>query len=603
MSLAQILLPEIILTIAACVLFLLGLARGNLGGRTAALLACAALVASLGAANWQQEQLGLVSGQGGVIADAHNQFRLSQFSSYVRMIALAIGVLLLLLQSPNNKNGTGNDSLDYSSSRTGSDAGEFMGLSLLALLGLILVASSNDLISLFLGIELASIPTYILVASGRPLAVAQEASLKYFFLGAMSAAILLLGLAYLYGTTGTMKLIGPAVDTWQQLDRSTGLMTEAKRPGSIAAVITEQIQNGQTGLTPWQLLAAVLLIVGLMFKLAAFPMHAYAGDVYEGASTPVTALLGFVPKATGIIALIKLLHVFSGGAEIWNVPAPLDRLIWVLAVITMTVGNVLALRQVSVKRTLAYSSVAHSGYLLAGLATLAMLGSMDGGGALKAVLFYLPIYGVMSTAAFAVLMYLPARASMRVGGKDIVPPATTAETFEDIAGTGRERPLLGLAMALACLSLMGVPITAGFWAKFYLLVPAFTRVDSQINPWLLALGVIVLINSAIGAVYYLRIIAEMFSRPREESEIPTEWPKGSFALTLVIAVTVSIMLLGFVGNATEGLADSASSAASGLDTQSIPIIEMPTEEPDESQVGASGSLEVVGRLTARELTD
>jgi NADH-quinone oxidoreductase subunit N len=560
--LASILLPEIILTIAACVLFLLGLSRGRAGPQAAVGIALVALIASLVCVLSQAGQLS--EGSATVLADEGNHFRISAFASYIRMIALGVGVFLILIQSPTKPNGSGSDSLDY-----GRDAGEFLGLSLLSLSGILLVASSNDLVTLFLGIELASIPTYILVATGRPISQAQEASLKYFFLGAVSAAILLLGFAYLYGSTGTTRLIGPELVEYRAFDPETGAAIMKERPGGIAQIIAAQIGENQTTptLTGWQMLALVLVFIALMFKLAAFPLHSYAGDVYEGSATPVTAFLSFVPKLVGIVAIIKLLHVFSGATVNFNPPEQLDRLLVALAVVTMFVGNVLALRQVSVKRMLAYSSVAHSGYLLAGIALFALRGSPMGDSSLTAVLFYIPIYGVMTTLALSVLMLLPTRQSMRVMGKNVAPPATTAETLEEIAGTGRAHPMLGLAMAVACLSLAGVPVTAGFWAKYELIVPAFTKTSPNIDTMVLGLGVIILINSAIGAAYYLRVVAAMWAQPTAEHlpQNPNTPIRGLAMGIVVLGASAIILLLGNVSQAKELLKVEARQAAAGLD--------------------------------------
>src|SRR5207248_6233580 len=207
---------------------------------------------------------------------------------------------------------------------------------------------------------------------------------------------------------------------------------------------------------------------GFAFKLAAVPLHFYAGDVYQGAATPVTALLSFVPKTAGMVALLKILYCVGGG--VWAVPHEIARLIWVRAALTTTVGNVLGLLQLNVKRVLAYSSIAHTGYMLVGVTALL---SADGNSevqneALQGVLFYLAAYGIMNAAAFGVLMLLPAR------GEDRAAPATSAETFEDLAGTGRDHPALGLAMAVACFSLIGLPLTVGFFGKFYLVRPALS---------------------------------------------------------------------------------------------------------------------------------
>jgi NADH-quinone oxidoreductase subunit N len=461
-----VILPELVLIVAACVLFLLGISNKPAIRRLVPMLA---LLALLAVAAYQglptfRDALGFQPNAENIYADPIGAFRVGGFAEYIKLLAACIGAMFVLLAWPTNEQGTGNSALQY-----GTDAaGEFFALLLLSVAGIFLVAGANDLIVLFLGIELASIPTYIMVSISRPLPVAQEAGVKYFFLGAMAAAILLFGFSYLYGTTGLINL------------------------RDLTALFGGTIGTGASVLTSWQMLAAVMLIAGLCFKIAAVPLHFYAGDVYEGAATPVTALLSFVPKTSGFVALIKILFVISGGA--WMVPAPLGKLLWVLAALTMTFGNVLGLMQQNVKRVLAYSSIAHTGYMLVGLTVLVTTPDQK---ALEGIVFYLTAYGIMNVAAFGVLLMLPSRTPQA---------ATSAETYDDLAGTGRDNVGLGLAMAVACLSLIGIPLTMGFWGKAFLLLPTFHNHHT-------ALGIIMLINAAIGAAYYLRIVGVMFLRP------------------------------------------------------------------------------------------
>jgi NADH-quinone oxidoreductase subunit N len=399
-----------------------------------------------------------------------------------------------------------------------------------------MVAGANDIMLLFLGIELASIPTYIMVSISRPLSVAQEAGVKYFFLGAMAAAVMLFGFSYLYGTTGTTKL---------------------------SEMLT--MFAGAKGLNSWQMLAVVMLIAGFAFKIAAVPMHVYAGDVYEGAATPVTAFLSFVPKISGFVALLKVLYSVSGG--MWAFPSnpEIAKLIWVLAVLTMTFGNVLGLLQFNIKRVLAYSSIAHTGYMLVGVAalvqtddpaiqTLALLG----------ILFYLTIYGLMNIGAFGVLILLPSRGDQ---------PATSAETFEDLAGLGRENVALGLAMAVSCFSLIGLPLTAGFFGKFYLIRPAI----SAHLYWLVG---ILVANAAISAAYYLKIVATMFLRtePVGPSSVQPSSSRIAQPLPVQLAVAASmfgVLCLGIYFPWTQRMTDRAATATqfeSQLEPASLPGI-------------------------------
>jgi NADH-quinone oxidoreductase subunit N len=523
MNLVPVLLPEMILILAAGVLFLLGMSNKPAARKLAPMIA----LLSLAVVFFMQ----LNKTPTATESDSLNTTHIFTFGTYIKMLAAGVGMLFVLLSWPTDELAMGNSALNYS-----TECAEYFGLMLLSITGIFLVAGANDLILLFLGIELASIPTYIMVSISRPIPAAQEAGVKYFFLGAMAAAIMLFGFSYLYGTTGTTTL------------------------SEIAALLSKtrtDLPASQTQLTSWQMLAVVMIIAGFCFKLAAVPLHFYAGDVYQGAATPVTALLSFVPKTAGMVALIKILYCIGGPQ--WGVPAEIGKLIWVLAVLTMTVGNVLGLLQLNIKRVLAYSSVAHTGYMLVGVA--AMCGSGGNSAvyiqALQGVLFYLAAYGIMNAAAFGVLMLLPARDNR---------PASSAETFEDIAGTGRKHVALGLAMATACFSLIGLPLTVGFFGKLYLIRPAL---DGG-NYWLVA---ITMCNAAISAGYYLRIVSAMFLRtevaPRDPSFVPP--PIVSLPVTLAIALSVAgTILFGTVLPATTMLTNHVAQSTD------IEKVEMPT---------------------------
>jgi NADH-quinone oxidoreductase subunit N len=531
-------LPEIILATVACVCFLVGVSNKAGARKLAAHLALWTLVA----VTLIQMRQGLVEGPG-----AGSAARIFAFGHYIKLLSSAVGILLVLLNMPTNAAGTGGSSSDF-----GADTGEFFGLLLLSLAGLFTVASANDIILLFLGIELASIPTYVMVSISRPLPVAQEAGVKYFFLGAMAAAVLLFGFSYLYGTTGQTGLDGITASFagWAHPEWQTG---------GVAA------GYGMPGpLSEWQLLAVLMLIAGLAFKMAAVPLYEYVGDVYQGAATPVTALLAFVPKTAGFVALIKVLYAVSGGA--WAMPEHVVKLLWVLAALTMTFGNVLGLLQFNIKRVLAYSSVAHTGYMLVGVT--ALISTSDPTihtEALHGVLFYLAAYGIMNSGAFGVLMLLPPRHDR---------PATSAETFDDLAGTGRKHIGLGLAMAVACFSLTGLPLTVGFFGKLYLIQPAL---HAGLN-WLV---VILVINAAISAAYYLRIVAAMFLRPEpgpghQHAALPTvpfaqRLLRPTPVLTAVGLSVVATLLFGIFLPATGALSDHAEQATV-LDSGRMPMV-------------------------------
>jgi NADH-quinone oxidoreductase subunit N len=455
--------PEIILCAAACVLMLMGVSMKGSVRRAAPVVAIIALVIA------GFSQLAVVAGNAGHFDSQWNAVRVFEFARYIKLLSSGIGVLLVLLAWPSDREGVRGPAHDV-----GTEAAEFFSLMLLSIAGIYLVAGANDIMLLFLGIELASIPTYIMVSISRPLAVAQEAGVKYFFLGAMAAALLLFGLSYLYGTTGTTRL----------------------------DVIAQHAQP-ITGLSSWQLLAVIMIICGLAFKMAVVPLHFYAGDVYQGAATPVTAFLSFVPKISGFVALLKILFAVTGGT--WHINHEIVTLLWVLSALTMTIGNVLGLVQINLKRLFAYSSIAHSGYMLVGVTALLSTNDYDVQmTALQGILFYLTAYGLMNVAAFGVLILLPSRSGE---------VATTAETFDDLAGLGRMHTLLGLAMAVSCFSLIGIPLTIGFLGKAFLILPAW-RADLT---WLV---VILVVNAAISAGYYLRIVGSLF--------LATESPASRF---------------------------------------------------------------------------
>ena len=546
------LLPELTLVAVACLLFLLGVSPKASSRHISAWVAFLTLVTLFFVQLTVMEEVNY-SAMGLSDAATHTVNN-GAFVQYARLIVTGVGAVLVLLAWPTNRDATGSDSLNF-----GQDAGEFYALMLLSLAGVLLVASANDIILLFLAIELSSIPTYIMVSISRPLPVAQEAGVKYFFLGAMAAAIMLFGFSYLYGTTGLTKL------------------------DAIQAMLHPAWSSGPTVLTPWQSLAVIMLLGGFAFKIAAVPLHAYAGDVYQGAATPVTAFLAFVPKTAGFLAIIKVLSAVGG--EHWSFPPLVIHLLWALAALTMTVGNALGLLQFNVKRVLAYSSVAHSGYMLVGITALthaydafpndpAMAAKIQAL-AIGGVLFYLAAYGIMNSGAFGVLMMLPSRDvddSNTPGTPPRPPIATTAETYDDLAGQGKRHVALGLAMSVCCFSLIGIPLTVGFIGKVYLIQPALAS-------GLFWLVVITMVNAAISAGYYLKIIATMFLRPAPDAELGSAGspvyarhhaaPHGLAAiahapLALSLAVVLSVVatvMFGTVVPAASGLTRDVQKAA------------------------------------------
>ncbi len=514
-DLVRVMLPELILTGAACICFLLGVFVKTSARRGAAVVSLLAMVVVF------FMQFGLTrEPMGSVWTDRWDTLRVFEFAQYIKLLAAGVGILLVLLAWPTTRDGRGQLSVDY-----GNETAEFFGLMLLSITGVFLVAGANDIMLLFLGIELTSIPTYIMVSVSRPIAPAQEAGVKYFFLGALSAALMLFGFSYLYGTTGTTNLSEISAmfaRTITAPDATTGATAVSVSPV----------------MTSWQMLAVLMTLAGFAFKIAAVPLHFYAGDVYQGAATPVTAFLAFVPKTAGMVAIIKLLFVV-GGAH-FAVSDQIVRLLWILSVLTMTAGNVLGLLQFNVKRVLAYSSVAHSGYMLMGLTALVMARHNQEvqDAALAGVLFYLAAYGIMNVGAFGVLMLLPSRDNQ---------PATSAETFDDLAGMGRRHVVIGLAMAVCCFSLIGLPLTVGFFGKFYLIKPALTIAfsDDAGSRAMLWLVLITVVNAAISAGYYLKIVAAMFLRPEpanygSEDVVSARTPASGRPTPILAAVGLSV---------------------------------------------------------------
>ena len=332
---------------------------------------------------------------------------------------------------------------------------------LFSLAGVAMMGKVNDLVWLFIALELVSIPTYILVATGRSQMVAQEAGVKYFFLGALAAAVFVFGFSYLYGATGSTRF--EDITAWF---------------------------HANPGMSPLALIGIIMVLIGVSYKIAAVPFHFYAPDVYQGAATPVTALLAFAPKTAGIVAIISTLSLFG-----FNYSGPsgtaILSLLTVLCVVTMSVGNVLALLQRNIKRILAYSSIAHSGYMLVGLiAGPGTQGTPSAG--VDATLFYLASYAIMNLGAFAVLIYLQGKTD-------------AAEDLDDLAGVAREHPLAALLFALCLFSLIGMPLTVGFLGKLYL-------IEASLSTGHTTLAVILVINAAVAAAYYLKIISAMYLR-------------------------------------------------------------------------------------------
>jgi len=460
------------------------------------------------------------SADGGLLGYfAHNQ-PATPFAVYIKLAVCGVGLLLLLVAArvPDNIL----QARETDAGKTVFDPGnvfrgEFFAFFLLSLAGVMLCAGADELVWLFLALELTSLPTYVMVAISREDRRAHEAAVKYFFLGALAVAMFLYGFALIYGATGTTVLY-------------------SAEGYSIAQYISEYaINNPGEPLPPLLIVGMVLAVVGISFKIAAVPMHYYVADVYQGASTAVTAFLAFVPKTAGFVSLMLLLGVFG-----WPLPTPLIWLLFAMAVATMTLGNIMGLMQSSVKRALAYSSVAHSGYMLIGLTAGAAStgpGSSPLESGLAGVLFYLVAYGVGNLGAFAVL------GAIERNGEE-------ADTYEDIEGLVRKSRQLAAIMLVSLISLIGLPPLVGFLGKIYLFGPAFAANE----PLVRTLVIFGAVNSAIGAVYYLRIASACFFSPPTEGV--TIKPAPTLMTGAIISAVVSI-ILGIGGGVLVDWADHA----------------------------------------------
>ena len=447
--------------------------------------------------------------------------------NFAKPLIAAAGALLVLLVvgtvdrefEPASRGGSG---LPFSSLR--SNRGEFFAFFLFSLTGLMLCTTADDLIWLFLALELTSLPTYVLVAISTRRSASQEAGVKYFFLGAFGAAIFLYGFALLYGAAGTTVIFAPEGHT---------SITTVLRP--LFSGTTESLEAGGGGLA---LLGLILAIVGVSFKIAAVPMHFYTPDVYQGAATPIAAFLAFVPKTAGFVALILILSTVGWDA---GLPDPIRVTLWIMAALTMTVGNVLAWLQTSVKRMLAYSSIAHSGYMIVGLiAGPGAPGSSAASNGLAAVLFYLLCYAFMNLGAFAVLACLErerrTNAKGQVGGEEEV------DSFDDLRGLCSTHPLLGWTMVLCAASLIGFPPLLGFFGKFYLFTAAISAGE-------IALVVVLGINSAIAAFYYLRLVSvPLLEEPTDQSRALTRTPYPTRVIAAALSAASVIVLVPFISS-------------------------------------------------------
>lgn len=419
-----------------------------------------------------------------------NMLSVDQYAIFFELTFLLIAAIMILA------------SYDYVGKYVKAD-GEFYTLMLFSVVGMMFMASTTELITIYISLELTSIPLYVMAGLIRGSERSAEAAVKYVLLGAMSSAILLYGFALLYGLTGTTDL------------------------DSIANSIKHSVANGNL----MEVVAALLIIAGFGFKISAVPFHMWAPDIYEGSPTPATAFFSVGSKAAGFAAMFRVF--FTGG--LWQIDIlPTVTIVSIIAVMTMTLGNFVAAVQTNVKRLMAYSSIAQAGYILVGFAASLEQGNPAGN---AASLFFILVYVITNLGAFSGIIALA--------------NLTGGEKIEDFRGLGRRAPLLSLGTALCLLSLAGIPPMAGFWSKIFIFTAAW---GLGLN-WLV---IIALLNSIVSLVYYGRIVKAMyFDAPVKEDRLVTPIGLGT-AITLTTAALIVItfaaqVILGFASPAASSL--------------------------------------------------
>jgi NADH-quinone oxidoreductase subunit N len=453
-------LPEIILTIVGMLIMVLDpLLPPTASRKPIGWIAFAGTLAALASTFYQALHATGGTGFFGMV-------RLDAFSVFFHVVVILISALAVL------------SSLDYLETQN-IRSGEYYGLILFGTVGMGLLSSAMELVMLFIALEISSISTYILAGYRRRVAASAESSIKYFLLGSFATAFFLYGVALIYGATGTTNI---------------GAISQSLRAGHISSLAY---------------LALVLMFVGMGFKVAAAPFHVWTPDVYEGAPAPVVALMSTGPKAAAFALMLRVLFGSFGELSQWWLP-----LIWISAALSMTIGNLGALMQNNVKRMLAYSSIAHAGYLLVAFAARQEMG-------ITAAIFYAASYAAMNVGAFVVVSHFASRGERYV-------------SVDDYAGLGRRSPVLAATLTIFMLSLIGIPLTGGFFAKFYV----FSAALKANLVWLTIIG---LVNSAVAAYYYLRLIVVMYMKDGDDSVQLTPVP-FAVASALLIAAGLTIYL-------------------------------------------------------------
>jgi NADH-quinone oxidoreductase subunit N len=457
-------LPEIVLSAFGILVMVLDpLVDEEKSQSTLGFIALVGTLAGLGSTWYMSQSPGLAFS---------NMVRVDSFSVFFHFLVIAIAAVVIL------------SSFEYMAVQK-IRAGEYYALILFGVVGMALMSSAVELVLIFIALEISSISTYILAGFRRNEAASSEASLKYFLLGSFATAFFLYGVALMFGATGSTNI----------------------------DAIARTLQAGPVQMLVYA--ATALMFIGLGFKVAAAPLHVWTPDVYEGAPAPVVGFMSTAPKAAAFAVLLRVVFAINAPGRFW--------LIWVAAALSMTLGNVSALVQNNVKRLLAYSSIAHAGYILVAFAMISPETSATG---ISAVMFYTAAYAAMNVGAFAVVSHFANAGERYV-------------TLEDYEGLGRTSPLLAATLTIFLLSLIGIPMTGGFFAKFYVFSAAL-----QANlVWLTIIGVV---NSAIGAYYYLRIIVMMYMREARKPVPVTPIPLG-LGLALAFSI-VATLYLGILPN-------------------------------------------------------
>jgi NADH-quinone oxidoreductase subunit N len=458
-------LPEIILTIAATLLMVLDPLLNKRGSNAFGNISILALLGAIAASIYDYSDPGPVFG-GLLMVDG--------FTTFFRVLVMVVGILTVLASYRF---------LHVQDAETG----EFHALLLFSIAGQSIMAGGNELIVIFIGLEISSIASYVMAGYLRDDKRANESALKYFLLGSFATAFFLYGIALIYGATGSVNL--------------TAIRTAQAGAGAPSPLFIG--------------IAAAMMFVGLAFKVSAAPFQVWAPDVYQGAPTPVAAFLSAGPKAAAFAIFLRIfMTAFEPIGTGW------EPLVWMSALLSMTIGNFAALLQSNIKRLLAYSSIAHAGYVMVALTARTDIG-------VAAAMFYLAAYAFMNIGAFAVVAHLSGKGERY-------------QSIDDFSGLAQKQPMVAAMLTIFLLSLIGVPLTGGFFGKFYIFKAAL---ESHLV-WLTVLG---LLNSAVAAYYYLRILVVMYMKEPSEAASKAEPLSPGLSAALLLPAAATLILGIFPG--------------------------------------------------------